>query len=124
MRYFNFKFIWGKLKMFKKLTSFLTLVFLAACCDGLDRGNYNETPAAPTPTPMPTPAPTPAPASANTGATPSLRLSQFRAYSRASPSQRPNLHLSQLRHRALSQMIMKAMPMQQICSMVVFSKSI
>ena len=29
MRYFNFKFIWGKLNMFKKLTTFLTLVFLA-----------------------------------------------------------------------------------------------
>ena len=47
--------------MFKKLTTFLTLVFLAACSDGVDRSNYTETPAAPAPTPMPTPAPTPAP---------------------------------------------------------------
>ena len=47
--------------MFKKLTTFLTLVFLAACSDGVSRDSYNETPAAPAPTPMPTPAPTPVP---------------------------------------------------------------
>ena len=35
--------------MFKKLTTFLTLVFIAACSDGLDRSNYTETPAAPAP---------------------------------------------------------------------------
>ena len=61
MTYLKFKLIWGKLNMFKKLTTFLTLAFLAACSDGVDRSNYNETPAAPAPTPMPTPAPTPAP---------------------------------------------------------------
>ena len=54
--------------MFKKLTTFLTLAFLAACSDGVDRSNYTETPAAPAPTPMPTPAPTPAPTHAPTQA--------------------------------------------------------
>ena len=71
MTYLKFKLNWGKLNMFKKLPTFLTLAFLAACSDGVDRSNYNETPAAPAPTPAPVataPVSTPTPAQSIQGA--------------------------------------------------------